>query len=168
MTLTIRPLVQPSSDELEQLIDLLTAVVEDGASVGFLPPLGRAVAERYWRGALRPGIIVLVAELDRYLVGSIQLHLADRPNASHRAEVAKLMVHPTRQRRGYGGRLLRAAEAVARQEHRSLLVLDTREGDPSNALYRKLGYEPCGRIPRYARSASGQLDATLLYYKELA
>ena len=167
MPLAIRIISRLTADEIEQLIDLLTAVVDDGASVGFLPPLGRAAAEQYWRSVLAPGIVLLVAELDGHLVGTVQLHLATRPNATHRAEVAKLMVHPAYQRRGYGQRLMQAIEALARQEHRSLLMLDTRESDPSNALYRSMGYLSCGRIPHYARSASGQLDATVFYYKEL-
>ena len=57
------------------------------------------------------------------------------------------------------------AEEIAIVEGRSLLVLDTREGDPSNFLYTSLGYNEAGRIPYYAKSADGQLDSTVLYYK---
>ncbi len=49
----------------------------------------------------------------------------------------------------------------------SLLVLDTRLGDPSNDLYVSLGYQWVGQIPHYARSGSGSLDTTVLYYKDL-
>jgi ribosomal protein S18 acetylase RimI-like enzyme len=78
------------------------------------------------------------------------------------------MVHPDFRRRGIGSLLMERAEAAAIAAGRTLIVLDTREGDPSNDLYRSLGYIEAGRIPQYARSASGALDATVLYYKELS
>ena len=154
--------------ELAQLVDLLVAVVDDGASVGFLPPLERGEAEAYWRGVPGPGAVLLVAERGGRIVGTVQLQLAMRANGRHRAEVAKLMVHPDARREGLGRALMAAIEAVARREERSLLVLDTRDGDPSNALYRALGYQEVGLIPGYARSASGELNATVFYFKLLA
>src|ERR671922_279987 len=48
------------------------------------------------------------------------------------------------------------------------LVLDTREGDPSEALYVSAGWVKAGVIPRFAESAGGRLDETALYYKLLA
>ena len=164
---TVRAIDRPRADELDQLVDLLVAVVDDGASIGFLPPLERAVAERYWTGLPEPGVFLLVAEQAGKILGSVQLHLALRPNGLHRAEVAKLMVHPAARRRGVGRLLMERIEAVARDNGRTLLVLDTREGDGSNDLYRSLGYTEFGRVPRYARSANGQLDASVFYYKEL-
>lgn len=77
------------------------------------------------------------------------------------------MTHPNHRRHGIGRLLMQSAEQRARLEGRSLLVLDTREGDPSNHLYTSLGYINAGRIPDYARSANGQLDATMIYYKQL-
>jgi acetyltransferase len=54
-------------------------------------------------------------------------------------------------------------EADARRDGGSLLVLDTREGDAANELYRVHGYREVGRIPRYARAVSGRLEATISY-----
>jgi len=146
---------------------LLIDVVADGASIGFLPPLSEAEAERYWSGVGGEDVAVWVARQGGDVVGTVQLHLCMKPNGMHRAEIAKLMVSPRARRRGVARRLMEAAEARARAEGRSLLVLDTREGDPSNALYSSLGYVPAGRIPGFARSANGALDATILYYKLL-
>lgn len=56
-------------------------------------------------------------------------------------------------------------ENIAKQHSRSLLVLDTREGDPSNKLYISLGYEVAGTIPDFASNEKGELEATNLYYK---
>ncbi|WP_042160803.1 GNAT family N-acetyltransferase [Paenibacillus gorillae] len=151
-----------------ELASLLIAIVEDGGSIGFLPPLDNRAALKYWREVPGgDGVILLAAKLQGRIVGSIQLQLSTKPNGSHRAEIAKLMTHPDYRRKGIGRLLMQAAESQAVQEKRTLLVLDTREGDPSNLLYSSLGYVQAGRIPDYARSADGGLDATIYYYKKL-
>jgi GNAT superfamily N-acetyltransferase len=154
------------------LVDLLQDAVDSGASIGFLPPLAAAEAIAYWDGvgaAVRDGSrVVLVARRDGLdVVGSAQLDLAMRANARHRAEVSKVMVHRRARRQGLGRALMQALEDHARRLGRTTLVLDTREGDPSETLYREAGWTRVGAIPRYARSASGALDGTAIYYKLL-
>jgi ribosomal protein S18 acetylase RimI-like enzyme len=75
------------------------------------------------------------------------------------------MTHPDFRRKGLARLLMEKAEERAREENRTLLILDTREGDPSNLLYRSLGYIEAGRIPQYAQSFNGVLDASVFYYK---
>ncbi|MGH9661239.1 MAG: GNAT family N-acetyltransferase [Bryobacteraceae bacterium] len=156
---------------IEELIALLEDSVAGGASVGFLPPLERLEAREYWRGALAEiaaGHRLLLAALDEgALAGSVQLALESRPNGNHRAEVMKLMVLAGARRRGIGRALMRAAEHEARRAGRSLLVLDTRRGDDAGRLYRNLGWIEAGVIPRYARGASGTLDDTVFFYREI-
>ncbi|MFB6364073.1 GNAT family N-acetyltransferase [Paenibacillus elgii] len=154
-------------ESLEQLAELLIDTVESGASVGFLPPLSKEEAVDYWKSVLEPGVVLWAAKLGQTIVGAVQLQLAQKKNAAHRAEIAKLMVHTRSRRNGIARALMLAAEERARTENRSLLVLDTRAGDPSNLLYRSLGYVEAGRIPRYARSADGSLNDTVFYYKEV-
>ena len=154
------------------LVTLLQDAVDSGASVGFLPPLGEVEAARYWdsvAAALGEGSRVILAAHDRELglVGSGQLELATRANARHRAEVAKVMVHRRARRRGVGRALMLALEEHARRLGRTTLILDTRQGDPSEGLYRAAGWTFAGAIPRYARSATGTFDATALYFKLL-
>jgi ribosomal protein S18 acetylase RimI-like enzyme len=154
-------------ENMDSLSALLIATVEDGASIGFLPPLSHEDALDYWKGVLAPNVRLWVAQYDGETVGTVQLHLCTRQNGTHRAEIAKLMVHPQSRRMGIARRLMAVAEQTAIQENRSLLVLDTRAGDPSNTLYRSLGYIEAGRIPQYAKSANGSLDETVFYYKLL-
>jgi ribosomal protein S18 acetylase RimI-like enzyme len=149
----------------DELSELLVHVVEDGASIGFLPPLNFIEATNYWETVLNPGVILLVATINDRVVGSVQLHLGMKQNGRHRAEIAKLMTHPHYRRMGIGRALMLAAEERAEKEGRSLFVLDTREGDDSNFLYASLGYIQAGRIPEYAKSANGELHATIFYYK---
>lgn len=152
---------------LNCLSELIIKVVEDGASIGFLPPLLTSEAENYWKGVESDDVILFVATISDTVVGAVQLQLSSKPNGLHRAEIAKLMTHPDFRRKGIGRALMQVAEEKAIQEKRSLLVLDTREGDPSNFLYSSLGYIQAGRIPNYAISSNGKLDATIFYYKSL-
>ncbi|MBJ6360365.1 GNAT family N-acetyltransferase [Paenibacillus sp. GCM10012307] len=152
---------------LEQLSELLVDVVEEGASIGFLPPLSKESARDYWEGVLEDGVILWIAKEGDRVGGTVQLHLSQKANGTHRAEVAKLMVHPLQRQKGIGKALMTTLEDKAKSEGRSLLILDTRLGDPSNIVYRSLGYVEAGSIPRFAKSANGDLDATLFFYKEI-
>ncbi|MUT64660.1 GNAT family N-acetyltransferase [Paenibacillus sp. NEAU-GSW1] len=162
MTITKEDAIGAYRDELSEL---LVEVVNDGASIGFLPPLCQADAAEYWSSAIGPDVLLFNARLDGRIVGTVQVHLSTKQNGSHRAEIAKLMTHPGYRRRGIGRALMERAEESAKQAGRSLLVLDTRDGDPSNGLYTSIGYIPAGSVPYYAQSANGELHATNFYYK---
>jgi GNAT superfamily N-acetyltransferase len=153
------------------LVALLRDTVNGGAAVGFLPPLDEDEATAYWQdviAALRtPYRLLFVAEEQGAIIGTVQLDLSSRTNGLHRAEVAKMMVHSAHRRRGIARALMQSMEEVARAIGRTTLVLDTREGEPSEALYTSLGYTRAGVIPRYARSADGSLHTTVLFYKLL-
>lgn len=173
MTLTIERLnAAQTADVLPELVDLFQDVVDEGAALGYLPPLHTEAAEHYWLDVLaeiRHGTRLLwIARQAQQLAGSVQLELAQKPNATHRAEVQKLMVHRAFRRQGLGRALMQATEAAALQLGRTLIILDTRQGDPSEQLYRSLGYVPAGAIPGYARSANGELHATVLFYRVLS
>lgn len=164
-----------TAGDLEENIAAFAALLEDavesGASVGFVPPLSDGEARTYWYGvrrALEGGNRVLLAAVEeRHVLGSVQLDLATMPNASHRAEVMKLMVHHSARRRGIGRALMLALEDAARAANRRLLVLDTRVGDAAEQLYADIGYRRAGVIPNYALSAAGTLDATVYMYRGL-
>lgn len=154
-----------------ELSALLIDCVGSGASVGFLPPLPAPEAEQYWDGVsgdLRGGgRVLLIARAGDHIAGAVQLSLCMKANGRHRAEVEKLMVHTSHRSGGLGRALLGAIEQVAREHHRTLLVLDTRTGDVASTLYRKTGYTECGQIPAFALSANGQLEGTTFFYKQL-
>lgn len=171
MTQIIELLAPAIVAQRPSLIALLQDAVDRGASIGFLPPLAADEAERYWDGVAAEqaaGARLLLAALhaDR-IVGAIQLALVPKPNARHRAEIQKLLVVSSARQQGLGRALMLAVELAARQAERSLLVLDTRQGDVAERLYRSLGYVEAGVIPQYARSANGKLDACVFFYKLL-
>jgi acetyltransferase len=157
--------------EMEAFIEVLRDSVNGGASVGFMPPLGPEEARAYWREvaqAIRRRTRILLAAWETgRLSGTVQLELESRPNGCHRAEVMKLLVDSAERRRGIGRRLMEAAEEAARAHARSLLVLDTKQGDAAEHLYRALGYVEAGIIPGFALDAERRPHATVFFYKEL-
>jgi GNAT superfamily N-acetyltransferase len=165
--LSVRRADHLTSQERDELADVLAACVDEGASLGFHAPLALETARDWWARFPRAGVTLFVAEQDGRIVGTVQLHDAESANGAHRAEVAKLLVHPGRRRQGIARRLMHQLEAEAQVAGKLLLVLDTREGDPSNDVYRSLGYQQGGRIPGWARDASGSLSATIFWYKPL-
>jgi acetyltransferase len=154
---------------LPGLSALLRDGVESGASIGFLPPISEQTALAYWQDLL-PDLdqghrILLIATIADELAGTVQLELARKENALHRAELQKLIVHTRFRNQGLGRALLAAAETAAQQANRTLIVLDTRQGDAAEQLYLKHGYLAAGVIPQYARGADGTLDATVFMYR---
>jgi len=101
------------------------------------------------------------------IAGTVMLCLAPQNNGPHRAEVAKLMVHPAHRRKGMARKLMQAIDGLAREQDRWLLVLDTVTGDRAEKLYPACGYMKAGVIPDYAYGSHGSLDATTLFYKDL-
>jgi acetyltransferase len=161
---------EEAREALPQLIALLKDGVDNGASIGFLPPLAIAEAESYWQKrikAIEDGeALLFVVKIDGQIVGTAQLGLENRANGNHRAEVQKVIVHTAFRRRGIGKILMQALEEAAIAAKRTLLVLDTLHGEASELLYQGMGYQFVGIIPQYARTPKG-LEATALYYKVL-
>ena len=156
---------------LDRLAEILVDAVDGGASVTFMPGLGRAAARRFFAD-LVPAVqaeraIVLAGFADDALVGTVQLHLAWQPNQPHRADVAKLLVHRSARRRGVGQALMARLEAVARAHGRTLLTFDTVPGSDAERLYLRLGYARAGVIPGYALLPSGALGDAAFFYKAL-
>lgn len=154
-----------------ELAELLVDAVANGASVGFLPPFTALEAERWWHtltdDVSTGRVLVLVLRVDGQALGTAQLRLAQLPNARHRAEVAKVLVHSSARRHGYGSLLMQAVETAARNAGRRLLVLDTLSGSDGERLYARLGWTRAAEIPGYAALPDGRLAATTIFHKDL-
>lgn len=152
------------------LTDLLIDCVDGGASVSFMQPLTRERALAFWRrvgeSAARGERVLLVAEDASGVVGTVQVILDQPENQPHRADVAKMLVHRCARRRGWGERLMRAAEREAQAAGKTLLVLDTASAD-AERLYARLGWRRCGVIPGYALLPQGGLCDTTYFYRQL-
>ncbi len=128
-------------------------------------------AAAFWSGALaaaeRGERIVFGAWDGDAIVATVTLLLDLPPNQPHRAEIAKMMTRVSHRGRGIATALLRAAEAVAIEKGRILLVLDTARDEGAAGLYERLGYTLTGEIPDYALKPHGGLSGTLIYWKRL-
>jgi GNAT superfamily N-acetyltransferase len=152
---TIRRLSAVTPAQIRELALVLIDCVDGGASVSFMSPLPMPKALAFWfhvtAGVSRGERALLVAEDAGGIVGSVQLILDQPENQPHRADLSKMLVHRRARRQGVGAALLRAAEGVARECGKSLLVLDTASGD-AERLYAKLGWQRVGVIPGEGRA----------------
>jgi GNAT superfamily N-acetyltransferase len=156
---------------IDGLAGVLIDCVESGASVSFMHPLSHERAVAFWRriadGVATGGRALLVAEDGRGLCGTVQLVLDQPENQPHRADLSKMLVHRRARRQGLGAALMRAAEAMARECGKTLLVLDTVTGSEAERLYQRLGWQRVGEIPGYALLPHGGLCSTTVYYRNL-
>jgi GNAT superfamily N-acetyltransferase len=166
----IRRLHTIGEREIQGLSDVLIDCVEGGASVSFMLPMTRAKAETFWRnaatGVARGERVVLSAEDETGIVGTVQIILAQPENQPHRGDLAKMLVHRRARRRGIGEALLVAAERSALDAGKTLLVLDT-ASDDAERLYARQGWQRCGIIPDYALLPDGRPCATTYFFKSL-
>jgi GNAT superfamily N-acetyltransferase len=154
------------------LAELLLDAVLGGASVNFVWPMDQVKAEAWWDGALASHAcgerLILTAEQDGRLDGTVQLIPAAQENQAHRADIAKMLVHHRARRQGIGAALLLAAEVEARRLGRTLLTLDTETGSAGERLYARMGWVKFGEVPGYAASPDGSRhDGATFFYKRL-
>jgi len=169
---SLRRLHTVNEAQIAALADVLVDCVEGDASVSFMHPLSRERAVAFWRGVAE-GVAageraLLVAEDAQGICGTVQLVLAQPENQPHRADLAKMLVHRRSRRQGLGEALMRAAENMACDCGKTLLVLDTVTGDNGERLYQRLGWQRVGVIPGYALLPRGGLVGTTVFYRELA
>jgi GNAT superfamily N-acetyltransferase len=156
---------------LDGLAEVLHATVEAGASVSYMWPFSRADARSAFDGFAAEvdagRRFLLAAFADERLVGTVQVIPALPPNAPHRAEVAKLLVHPAARGRGIAQLLMEHAEAEALAEGKTLLLLDTVTGSAADRLYRRLGWMPLGIVPGFALYPDGRPCDATVFWKSL-
>jgi GNAT superfamily N-acetyltransferase len=153
---------------LDGLVKLSVAVVAAGAELGWEDPLDPAVSRVYWES--RAAMLrddegrLYIAEAGA-IIGTVQYELGHFPTSRHRAEVAKLMVHPASRRLGIARRLMERLEHDAIASGVELFVLDTRPGEPVLYLYEALGYVRTGYVPAWLKHADGTYRDSVFCYK---
>ena len=151
---------------------MLVDCVEGGASVSFMLPLPREKAVAFWRGvaegvARGERALVIAEDGEGRIVGTVQMVLSQPDNQPHRADIAKMLVHRRARRRGIAQRLMNAIDEIAREEGKTVLVLDTVTGGDAERLYERTGWQRAGVVPKYALMPDGAFCATTFYYKHL-
>ena len=154
------------------LSELLVETVASGGSVSFMHPMPIEEAHAFWKNSLaaaaRGERVVLGAFDGEMLVATVTLLLDLPPNQPHRAEIAKMMTRLSHRHRGAATALMHAAEQLAIDHGRTLLVLDTAVDEGASGLYEKLGFQLSGIIPDYALKPHGGLTGTMIYWKRIA
>jgi GNAT superfamily N-acetyltransferase len=167
----IRRLNTVDESKIDQLADVLIDCVDGGASVSFMHPLTRERAVAFWRkvaaGVAAGDRALLVAEDDRGVCGTVQLILDLPENQPHRADLVKMLVHRRARKRGLGAALMQAAEGLARDCGRTLLVLDAVTGGDAERLYERLGWVRVGDVPYFALMPDGRPCSTTYFYRDL-
>ncbi len=168
----IERLKELTNEHIRGLCDVLMDCVEGGASVGFMCPFTRDRAVEFWSRvaqALAAGErALLVARDELGICGTVQLLLSLPENQPHRADLAKMLVHRRARRKGLGADLMRAAESMARDCGKTLLVLDTVTDGDAARLYERLDWVRVGDIPNYAFMPDGTPCSTTFYYRNLS
>ena len=156
---------------ITDLVDGLRDTVNGGAPLGFMPPITRSQARDYWISVLTElqagSRILLAAYAGDRIVGSGQLELSQRPNSPHRAMIQRLFVAPQARGQGVGTALMDALEAAARENGRTLIMLNTRHGEEPEYFYKALGYKLVGVIPGWTIGPGGERYDHVEMFKEL-
>ncbi|MGV1750926.1 N-acetyltransferase family protein [Agrobacterium sp. CG674] len=171
MTLILTLTKQETLAALPELCEVLSDCVNGDASVGFMLPFSPNDAEAYWRGVAdavdRGEIILVTAQVNGKIVGTVQVGLATKPNQPHRGDLMKLLVHRSARGLGLSRKLMDHVEAEAARRGRTLLVLDTATGSDAEAIYLRFAWQRVGVIPDYALFPDGRYCGTTLFFKRI-
>jgi len=63
---------------IEEFSTLLKEVVDEGASIGFLPPLQIKEAKNYWQTIIAPSNVLFAARASDQLIGTVQIPACDK------------------------------------------------------------------------------------------
>lgn len=169
---SIRQLHSVDESQINSLADLLIDCVEGGASVSFMLPITRDRALAFWRkvaqGVAAKERALLIAEDSLGICGTVQLIFDLPENQPHRADLAKTLVHSRARRQGLGEALMKAAEQVARDNNKTVLVLDAVTNGDAARLYERLGWVRVGDVPNFALFPNGGFCGTTYYYRDLS
>lgn len=167
----IERLVELTSEHIQGLCDVLVDCVEGGASVGFMVPMTNDRAFEFWNRVAQAvaagNRALLIAKDELGICGTVQLILDLPENQPHRADLVKMLVHRRARRRGLGSALMQAAESMARECGKTLLVLDAVTDGDAARLYERLDWVRVGDIPNYAFMPDGAPCSTTYYYRSL-
>jgi len=149
-----------TADLREEIVELWAAVTNAGGAVGFAGPVTLddvwPVADRAFAGVVEGHDHLLVGYDGATLAGyqderlaAMLLFISHRfALAEHWRTVKRVMVRPSLQGKGFGGELIREAEAVARRLGWEALHVTVRDSSADTmGFYAAHGYREVGRLP---------------------
>ncbi|MFJ2867089.1 GNAT family N-acetyltransferase [Kitasatospora sp. NPDC087314] len=160
LTFTLDP--KPDPDLRTAVVRLWADVTNAGGAVGFVAPVTEDevwdTADHQFAGVHPDGpdrlLVAHESETGRP-VGVLFFESMRFDLMEHWRMLKRVMVHPDRQGRGYGVRLLAEAERIAREWGLEGLRLTARGGQGLERFYARCGYREVGRVPAAIRVAPG-------------
>jgi acetyltransferase len=167
-------IVELSAAQARHSVDALAQLLLDAhaanMALGLAGPLTPERARAVWletADRLGPDRVLLAAQADGDIVGSVQVVRAAAENGRHRAEIQRLAVLAEERGRGLGRALLEAATERARADGLRLLWLTTHAGTGADGFYESAGWTRVGEMPSYSQRPDGTLATNVFYYLEL-
>ena len=125
------------------------------------------VVEGIQRGS-RPGYVVLLAERQDEIAGSLTLAQPDQVLTRHRVGVGGFVVAPRSRGTGLARRLMDEAAEWARRWGGTMLEISCRGGTHAEEAYRGLGFIEWGRLPQGLIEPDGVAFDEVHYYRPVA
>ncbi|KAK9419664.1 hypothetical protein SUNI508_07150 [Seiridium unicorne] len=112
--------------------------------------------------------VLTKSEASKDVLATSQIHVIPKATHQHRAEIAKLLVHPSPRRRGIATAMMKLVEKFACDDlQRDMLNLDTATEAAALDFYRRTGWTGWGTCPDYAEFADGRRGSTTFFVKFL-
>ncbi|RYP69620.1 hypothetical protein DL769_005240 [Monosporascus sp. CRB-8-3] len=162
---------------LRTLLQLCVNQDPASSSIGFRAPLSGEAADEFWLATATkltetPRVLhcfVLTADpaaADVLATGSIVT--IPKVTHRHRAEIVKLLVHPSARRKGVATAMMHHLESFAKNSlGKEVLTLDTATTTPARAFYNNIGWKEWGTCPEYADFADGTRGDATFFVKVL-
>ncbi len=148
-------------EDVDALVDLFVAVVDEGRWLGTEPPVDRDVQRERFLGQVGPSteIASLVAVADGGIVGHARVDMTPYNVAG-----LGMMVDARWRRRGVGGALVRAVVGAARQLGAHKVALQVwPHNEAARRLYLRHGFVEEGILRRHYPRRNGELwDAVVM------
>lgn len=151
----------PPADDVDRIMAIMGAA--------FDPAFGEAWTRRQVEDSLLTGhchYILITADgeisTDRYPAetSSPPAGFALSRTGFGEEELLLFAVSPEFRNKGLGAAMLRELDRSVRERGASRILLEMRDGNPAESVYRTFGFEPIGRRPKYYRTPDGsQIDA---------
>jgi RimJ/RimL family protein N-acetyltransferase len=159
---------EPVKGEAKALMSFINSFVDEPMSGLLIDKKVSLRGEEKWLesrlGEIRSrSVVMLLAERDGRVVGSC--HMSRLPwKHSHRADIGVALKHDVRGK-GVGEALMRRTMELGIRRFRGLETVELSAfayNDRALALYKKLGFEECARIPRSAKEGRTYFDEVLM------
>lgn len=167
---TIEFPADPTGDLLTEIHDVVTAVVALGGAVGWLSPPPRKETDA-WVTSVLSGVAtaesaLCVARVDGVVAATGTWHRDRAPIFGHRAEIRKIMAHPSARGLGLGRRVTAAVADHARGAGMETVHLGVRGNNHlAMAIYRELGFIEWGRFPDVIEIGDLRFDEVRMYLR---